>query len=131
MRTQFDALESQLNSLRPSSLPSPARRRILHEMNRPVTGSRSMLWPFGRHAGFQVALAGALSLALVVGWNWFPRSPRATSRGDTAMLAGGTALLPSWVSWETRLAAACPMMGENTVAVLRSPSILTNIQIRR
>jgi len=130
MRTPFEVLEDQLNTLRPSPLPSPARRRIQHEMDRPVTQSRSMSWLFGHHSGFQVALAGALSLALVVGWNWLPRSSRATSRGDTIALMGGTALLPSSTSWETKLAAAYPM-GRNTVAVLRSPSILTNIQIRR
>ena len=130
MKTQFDVLENQLNTLRPSPLPAATRRRILHEMERPAAGSKSMFWLFGHHAGLQVALAGALSLALVVGWNWLPRSPRATSGGDTAALAGSTALLPSLASWETKLAAACPM-GRNTVAVLRSPSILTNIQIRR
>jgi hypothetical protein len=131
VKTQFDALESQLNSLRPSPLPSPSRRRILHEMERPATGAGSMARLFGHHAGFQIALAGALSLALVVGWNWFPRSSQAPSRGDMVALAGSTTLLPSWASWETKLAAACPIMGENTVAVLRSPSVLTNIQIRR
>lgn len=131
MKTQFDMLESQLNSLRPSSLPAPTRQRILHEMERTASRPRSIFWLFGQHAGLPIALAGALSLALVVGWNWLPRSPRATSRGDTAALAGSTALLPPLASWENKLAAACPMMGENTVAVLRSPSILTNIQIRR
>jgi hypothetical protein len=130
MSTQFDVLEDQLNTLRPSPLPPPTRRRILHEMERPVTGPRSMSWLFGHHAGLQVALAGALSLALVVGWNWLPRSSPAASRADTAALAGSTALLPSLASWETKLAAAYPV-GRNTVAVLRSPSILTNIQTRR
>ncbi|MGO9245704.1 MAG: hypothetical protein ACLPT4_08095 [Verrucomicrobiia bacterium] len=131
MKTQFDMLESQLNSLRPSPLPTSTRRRILHEMERTVSRPKSIFWSFGQHAGLPIALAGALSLALVVGWNWFPRSSQATSRGDTVALANNAALLPSLTSWETKLAAACPMMGENTVAVLRSPSILTNIQIRR
>jgi len=126
MRTEFDLLESQLNSLRPSPLPTSTRRRVLQEIDRPVTGPRSIFWLFGHRAGFQVALAGALSLALVIGWNWLPRSSPATSRGDTAALTGSATLLPSWAS----LAAAWPM-GENTVAVLRSPSTLTNIQIRR
>jgi len=130
MKTQFDVLEDQLNSLRPSPLPPATRRRIFHEMERPVAESRSTVWRFAHHAGFQVALAGALSLALAVGWNWFPRSPRATPGGETAALADNTASLPSWALWETKLAAACPM-GENTVAVLCSPSILTNLQIRR
>jgi hypothetical protein len=130
MKTQFDVLENQLHNLRPSPLPPPMRRRILHEMERPVTAPRTMVWVFGRHAGLQIALAGVLSLALAIGWNWLPRSSQATSGGDTAVLAGGTMLLPSLASWETELAAAYPV-GINTVAVLRSPSILTNIQIRR
>ncbi len=130
MKTEFDVLEDQLNALRPSPLPASTRRRILHEMERPVRGSKSMLWSFGRHAGLQVALAGALSLALVVAWNWLPRSPRPTADGDTAALTGSAALLPSFAWWETRLAATYPV-GRNTVAVLNSPSILTNIQMRR
>jgi len=89
-----------------------------------------MLWSFGRHAGVQVALAGALSLALVAGWNWLPRLSRATPGRDTVALADSTALLPSLASWETKLAATYPV-GRNTVAVLRSPSILTNFQIQR
>jgi hypothetical protein len=130
MKTQFDVLEDRLNALRPSPLPPSTRRRILRGMERPVTGTRSMFLLFGRHAGLQVALAGALSLALLVGWNWLPRSSQATFRGATASLAGSTTLLPSLASWETELVAAWPM-GENTVTVLHSPSILTNIQIRR
>jgi hypothetical protein len=130
MKTEFDMLENQLNALRPSPLPSSARRRILHEMERPARGSKSMLWSFGRHAGLQVALAGALSLALAVGWNWFPRSSRATHGGDTIALVDGTGFLPSLASWETDLAATYPV-GRNAVAVLCSPSILTNTEIRR
>ena len=130
MKTQFDVLENQLNSLRPSPLPTTTRRRIVQGMEAPAPGARSMFWLFAHHAGFQVALAGALSLALVVGWNWFPRSSRATLGGDTATLAEGAALLPSLASWETKLAAAYPVE-INSVAVLRSPSVLTNIQIRR
>jgi hypothetical protein len=127
MKTQLDMLEDQLNALRPSPLPSSTRRHILHEMERSATGSRSVSWLFGHHAGLQIAMAGALSLALVVGWSWLSRSSRTTPVGDTATLADNT--LPSLASW-TKLAAACTM-GENTVAVLRSPSILTNIQVRR
>ena len=130
MKTQLDVLESRLNGLRPTSLPPSTRRRIFSEMEQPAAGSRLMFWRFAHHAGFQVALAGALSLALVVGWNWFPRSSRMTTVRDTAALADSAALLPSLASWETKLAAAYPM-GINTVAVLHSPSILTNIQIRR
>ena len=127
MKTQFDVLESRLNGLRPTPLPPSTRRRIFSGMERPAAGSMSMFWRFAHHAGFQVALAGALSLALVVGWNWFPRSSRVTPGGDSAALADNT--LPSMASW-TKFAAACTL-GENTVAVLHSPSILTNIQIRR
>src|SRR5258708_6786468 len=68
MSTPFDSLEHQLNTLRPARLPAAARRSILHEMQRPVTGRGRAPWLFGHHAGFQVALASALSLALVAGW---------------------------------------------------------------
>jgi hypothetical protein len=130
MSTQFDTLEHQLNALRPARLPATARQRILREMEQPVTGPKSAFWLFGHHSGFQVALAGALSLALVVGWHWLSWSPRPASPVNQAALGAGNALLPSLALWETQLAAASPM-GHNTVAVLRSPSILTNIQIRR
>jgi hypothetical protein len=46
------------------------------------------------------------------------------------MTRSATISLRQGVNRVTQLAAACPM-GENTVAMLRSPSILTNIQIRR
>ena len=130
MKTPFDALEDRLNALRPSPLPATARRHIVHEMERRAIGHKSTFWAFCRHAGFQAAIAGALSVALVAGWNWLPRPSRPVSRGDTAEPAANVALLPSLASWETKLAAAYPV-GENTVAVLLSPSILTNIQIRR
>jgi hypothetical protein len=130
MKTSFDALENQLNNLRPSPLPTDNRRRILQEMNRPAARQRTMSWLFGHHAGVQIALAGALSLALVIGWNWLPRSPQSPSRGDQVAQADGAALLPSWGSWGTVLAATYPV-GINTVAVLHSPSTLTNSQIRR
>ncbi|MGO9529009.1 MAG: hypothetical protein ACLP0A_15710, partial [Verrucomicrobiia bacterium] len=61
MKTQFDMLESQLNSLRPSPLPTSTRRRILHEMERTVSRPKSIFWSFGQHAGLPIALAGALS----------------------------------------------------------------------
>ena len=130
MSAPFDALEHQLSTLRPSRLPAPARRRILREMERPAAKHGPASWLTGPHAGFQVALAGALSLALVVGWHWLPRPSRAVSRATPVTLAASNALLPSLVSWETRLAAVTPI-GENCVAVLRSPSILTNIQLQR
>jgi hypothetical protein len=130
MSRPFDTLEHQLNALRPARLPATARRSILHEMQRPVTGHGWALWQFGHRPGFQVALAGALSLALVVGWYWLPGTPHPVSNVNQATTVAGSGLLPSLALWETKLAAACPM-GENTVAVLRSPSTLTNIQIRR
>jgi len=89
-----------------------------------------MFWQFGHRAGFQVALASALSLALLAGGYWLPRSTRPVSQVNTAAVVASNGLLPSLAFWETKLAAACPI-GENTVAVLRSPSTLTNIQIRR
>lgn len=124
MKTPFDTLEDRLSSLRPSPLPPSTRRRIVHEMEPPTTGTRSVSWLFGHHAGLQVALAGALSLALLAGWNWLPR-PSHSSRRGAADLTASVALLPG-LAWGTGLAA-----GENTVAVLRSPSMLTNLQIRR
>jgi hypothetical protein len=130
MSTPFDTLEDQLNALRPARLPATARQSILHEMQRPITGNGWVFWQFGHRIGFQVALAGALSLALVVGWYWLPRSSHPVSDANPETTVASNGLLPSLALWETKLAAACPM-GENTVAVLRSPSTLTNIQIRR
>jgi hypothetical protein len=120
MSTPFDTLEHQLHDLRPARLPATAHRSILHEMQRPVTGHGWAFWQFAHRTGFQVALAGALSLTLLLGWPWLSRSLRPATPPNTSTVVG----------WETRLAAVCPM-GENTVAVLRSPSTLTNLQIRR
>jgi hypothetical protein len=130
MSTSFDTLEQQLNALRPARMPATARRSILQEMQQPATGHARAFWQFAHRTGFQVTLAGALSLALLVGWPWFFRSLRPASRDNTATVVASSGLAPSLALWETKIAAACPM-GENTVAVLRSPSILTNIQIRR
>jgi hypothetical protein len=130
MSTPFDALEQQLNSLRPARLPAPTRRHILREMEQPAAGYQSMSGLFGHRIGFQAALAGALSLALVVGWHWLPRTQRPASHVNQVTLAAGNGLFPSLVFWETKLAATSPI-GANNVAVLRSPSMLTNLQIRR
>lgn len=130
MSTSFDALEQQLNTLRPARLPATARQHILQEMGRPVPRRESTSWLFGHRTGLQVALAGVLSLALVVGWHWLPPAPGPASSVDQVTLAVGNALLPSLAVWQTRLAAAYPM-SENTVAVLHSPSTLTNIQVGR
>ena len=131
MSTEFDALEERLNALRPSPLPAPARRHILHEMEQSTGRGRSAFRALDhqRHAGIQVAIAAALFAALVMGWNWLPRAARPVSRSHTAELASNATLLPSLATWGATLAAVYPI-GENSVDVLRSPSILTNIQIR-
>ena len=130
MNTPIDTLEQQLNALRPARLPATARQSILQEMQRPATGHGWAFWQFAHRTGFQVALAGALSLALLVGCPWLFRSLHPVTRGNPATIVASNGFAPALALWETKLAAACPM-GENTVAVLRSPSILTNIQIRR
>jgi hypothetical protein len=130
MSSPFDTLEQQLNSLRPARLPAPARRHILHEMEQPAAGHRSSGAPLSHRIGFQAVLAGALSLALVVGWHWLPRAERPATLGNQMALATGDGLFPSLAFWETRLAATTPICANN-VAVLRSPSMLTNLQIRR
>jgi len=131
MSTPFDALEERLNTLRPSPLPATARRHILHEMERSTGRRRSIFRVLDHpcHAGIQVGVAVAVFAALVMGWSWRPRASRPAGRGHTAELAASAALLPSLATWGTTLAAVYPI-GENSVAVLRSPSILTNIQIR-
>lgn len=130
MSTPLDTLEQQLNTLRPSRLPATARQTILQEMQRPATGHGWTFWQFAHRTGFQVALAGALSLALLVGWPWLSRSLHPVANDNPTMVLASNGLVPSLAFWETELAAASPV-GRNTVAVLRSPSILTNIQIRR
>ena len=130
MSTQFDALEHQLNTLRAARLPVTTRQSILHEMEQPLAGHRSASWRFAHRAVFQVALAGAVSLALMVGWHSVSWSPRSTSGFDEPSMVSGNTLLPSLAFLETQLAAVSPI-GANTVAVLRSPSTLTNLQIRR
>ena len=70
MSTPFNTLEDQLNALRPARLSAKTRQSILHEMHRPVAGHGWAFWQFAHRTGFQVALAGALSLALLVGWPW-------------------------------------------------------------
>jgi hypothetical protein len=130
MSAPFDTLEDQLNALRPARLPATARRSILHEMQRPAARHGWAFGQFVHRTGFQVALAGALSLTLLVGGHWLSESLHQESHVNPATVVASNGLLPSLALWETKLAAACPM-GENTVAVLRSPSTLTNIQIRR
>jgi hypothetical protein len=130
MNTEFDALEHQLSSLRPARLPATVRQDISREMERPANRPGPALWLFGHRAGLQVALAGALSLALVARWHWLPRSARPVSDINQTALADSNALLPSLAFLEARIAVTS-QIGVNTVSVLRSPSILTNTQIRR
>jgi hypothetical protein len=130
MSTPFDTLEDQLNALRPSRLPATTRRSIMQKMEQPATGYGWAFWQFAHRTGFQVALAGALSLALLVGWPWLSGLWHQESHQNTATVVASNGLGSSLAFWETQLAAASPV-GRNTVAVLRSPSILTNLQIRR
>jgi hypothetical protein len=128
MNTEFDALERQLNNLRPARLPAQARRHILQEMQHPATRHGAKFWQWGHRTGSQVVLAGALSLVAVVGLHWLSMSRRpASTHVDQAGLAAGNALSPSLALLEAKLAAT-PPIGHNTVATLCSPSILTNFQ---
>ena len=130
MNTELDALERQLNELRPSHLPAPVRREILREMAQNAGGHRRTFWLSAHRTGFQVALAGALSLALVVSSHWLSRAPRPTSEGNQTMLATNDALLPSLAFLEAKFAATS-QIGINAVPIPRSVSMLTNTQIRR
>lgn len=128
MNTEFDGLEHQLNHLRPARLPAQTRQHILQEMQRPATRHGARFWQWGYRTGFQVALAGALSLVAVVGLHWLSLSRRpASTHVDQAGLAPSNALSPSLALLEAKLAAT-PPIGHNTVAALCSPSILTNFQ---
>jgi hypothetical protein len=128
MNTEFDAFEHQLSNLRPARLPATARQRILHEMEEPVAGHDS---PFrlGRRTCLDLALAVALCLTMLAAWHWILRSPRPAPHVNQVGVPAGDALLPSLAFLEAKLTTAS--IGANTVAVLRSPSVLTNIQIRR
>jgi hypothetical protein len=130
MSTPFDTLEQQLNALHPSRLPATTRRSIMQKMQQPATGHGWAFWQFAHRTGFQVALAGALSLALLVGWPWLSGSLHQESRKNPATVVASNGLGQSLAYWETELAAASPV-GRNTVTMLRSPSMLTNLQIRR
>jgi len=130
MNKEFDPLEHQLSHLRPAHLPAPAQQHILHEIQHPVTGHGAIAWLLGHRAGFSVALAGAFSLAVVVGLHWLPRSTRPASHVDQPVFAASNALMPSLAFLEARLTAVSPI-GANAVAALCSPSTLTNVQIQR
>jgi hypothetical protein len=127
MNKEFEALEHQLNHLRPARLPAPARQQILREMQRPAIRHGARFWLWGHRTGFQVALAGAFSLVAVVGLHWLSVSRRPASHVDQAGFAASNELSPSLALLEAKLAAT-PPLGHNTVAALCSPSILTNFQ---
>jgi hypothetical protein len=127
MNKEFDPLEHRLSHLRPAHLPAPARQRILHEMQHPVTGHGVIVWLLGHRAGFSAALAGAFSLAVVVGLHSPPRSTHPASHVDQPVFAASNALSPSLAFLEERLTAVSPI-GANAVAALCSPSMLTNVQ---
>ena len=127
MNIEFDDLEHQLSKLRPARLPAEARQRVSHEIHRPLHRQSAASWLFGHRAGFSVALAGALSLAVVAGLHWLPQSAHDTTENQRALVASN-GLLPSLGFLEARL--SYPMVA-NTVPALCSQSILTNTQIRR
>jgi hypothetical protein len=127
MNSELNDLERQLNELRPARLPERVRRNILREMERRTSVTS---WLFGHRAGFQVALASALSLALVVSSHWLSHAPRPTAKGNQMMLASSNTLLPSLAFLETNFAVTS-QIGINAVPVPRSASMLTNTQIRR
>ena len=118
MSTPHDSLEERLRSLRPGRLPVETRREILQKMDRPARRRSSLATLFGHHAGVPVALAGVLSLTLVVGWHWLSLPAR---DADSTRASGGTS---------SCFAAVTPICA-NAVLVLRSPAVLTNAQIRR
>ena len=126
MNSELDPLEQQLSHLRPMRLPSSARQGILHEMQRPVTRRGAAFWLSSHRAGFQGALAGALSVVVLVGSHWLPRSPRPESYADQPAFATSNAL----AFLEARLAAGS-LIHINSVDELHSFSMLTNTQIQR
>ena len=130
MNSELEALERRLSELRLARLPAPVRQNILHEMERRTSGHRRTFWLFGHRAGFQVALASALSLALVVSSHWLSHTTRPVSDGNQVMLASSNALLPSLAFLEANFEATS-QIGINAVPVPRSASMLTNTQIQR
>jgi len=130
MSAEFDSLEHQLNSLRPAHLPAATRGNILHEMERGRAGHRASSWQFIHRAGFQVALAGALSLTLMVGWQFVSWSPPPGSVFDKPSMVSENTLLPSLAFLEAQLTPVAPT-STSTAGGLRSPTILTNLQLRR
>ena len=128
MNSEFENLERRLGELRPTRLPAPVRQNILQEMERGTRRPGS--WLSIHRAGFQVTLASALSLALVVSSHWLSRAPHPSSDGNTTMLASSNALSPSLALLEANFAATS-QIGFNAVPVPRSASMLTNTQIQR
>jgi hypothetical protein len=107
MSRPYDSLEERLHALRPARLPGAARQGIVRQLEMPV--HRHTVWP--------VALAGALSLTMVIGCLVLAhRHP-----GPALGASGGTSSF---------LAVVSPI-NANTVLVLRSPLLVTNTQFRR
>ena len=122
MNPEFNDLENQLRELRPARLPASVRQNILHEINRQRTS-----WMAAHRAGFQVALAGALSVALLMSSHWLNRVPHPSSRPDPIMLATSNTSL----AFLEANFAVTSQIGINAVPVPRSASMLTNAQLQR
>ena len=75
-----------------------------------------------------MALAGALSVVVLVGSHWLPRSPRPEI--DQTSLVASNEWLSSLAFLEAKLAVSSPIY-VNSVDVLHSTSMLTNTQIQR
>jgi len=124
MNTEFDDVEQALGRMRPARLPAQARQGILREMDRPAAGHGAKFWLWHHRVGLGVALAGALSLAAMTGLYRLSLERAASRDEESAMAAANEQPL---ATLEARLIAAS-QKGENTLAVLCSPSILTNFQ---
>lgn len=130
MNTEFDDVERKLRKLRPARLPVEIGQQISREIQRPLRGQGVVSWLFGHRAGFPVALAGALSIAVVAGLHWLPQSLPPASFDDQPRLVASNSFSSPLAFLEARIGVASSI-SINSVDVLRSPSILTNTQIRR
>ena len=130
MNKEFDPLEYQLSNLRPARLPAPARQRILHEMQRPVTGHGAIV----RCWGIALVFRSLWRAHCHSQWSWActgcpgPRALRRTPISRRSQPA--TRCCHRWLFLEARLTAVSPI-GANAVAALCSPPTLTNVQIQR
>jgi len=130
MNSEFKDLEQQLSELRPARLPAPVRRNILQAMERRTARRRGASWLFAHRAGFQVALASALSLALVMSSHWMTRIQQPSVPTNEILLATSNALVPSLASLESCFGATS-QIGINSVPIPRSALLLTNSQMQR